>query len=129
MDDDGFLHLVGRQSDIIKSGGHRIGPREIEEVIERLPGVGECGVVGVPDEILGETIAAVVAPVPGMAIDGKTVQRHAHEFLPRHKVPSIVRFVPALPRTRRGKISRAELRSLACGHGPPCSPEDDVPAE
>jgi acyl-CoA synthetase (AMP-forming)/AMP-acid ligase II len=113
VDDDGFLHLVARQNDIIKSGGYRIGPREIEEVIERLPGIAECGVVGVPDELLGEAIAAIVVPVHGMTIDVETVQRYTFEFLPRHKVPTIVRFVPALPRTKTGKLCRADLHTLA----------------
>jgi long-chain acyl-CoA synthetase len=113
LDDDGYLHLVARQSDIIKSGGHRIGPREIEEVIERLPGVAECGVVGVPDELLGEAVAALVVLAEGETLDAETVERHVFRSLPRHKVPSIVRFVPALPRTRTGKVCRADLRALA----------------
>jgi long-chain acyl-CoA synthetase len=129
MDGDGFLYLVGRQSDIIKSGGHRIGPREIEEVIERLPGVAECGVVGVPDELLGEAVAAVVAPVPGAALDAETVKKHAFAFLPRHKVPSFVLFVPALPRTGTGKLGRADLRSLACALAADRLPEQGLPSE
>jgi acyl-CoA synthetase (AMP-forming)/AMP-acid ligase II len=112
-DEDGYLFLVGRQSDMIKSGGHRIGPREIEEVIERLPAVAECGVVGVPDELLGEAIAALVVPKKGETLDAEAVQGQAHEFLPRQKVPSIVRFVPSLPRTATGKVCRADLRVLA----------------
>jgi acyl-coenzyme A synthetase/AMP-(fatty) acid ligase len=98
---------------MIKSGGHRIGPREIEEVIERLPAVAECGVVGVPDELLGEAIAALVVPKKGETLDAEAVQGQAHEFLPRQKVPSIVRFVPSLPRTATGKVCRADLRVLA----------------
>jgi acyl-CoA synthetase (AMP-forming)/AMP-acid ligase II len=112
MDADGFLYLVGRQSEMIKSGGHRIGPAEIEEVIERLPEVAECAVVGVPDELLGESIAALVVLRPGASIGQDAVQRHVLEYLPRHMLPGVVCFVGALPRTPSGKIRRADALSL-----------------
>lgn len=112
-DADGYLHLVARQSEIIKSGGHRIGPREVEQTIERLPGVAECAVVGVPDDLLGEAIAALVVCEPGAALDEDGIRRHAIELLPRHKVPARVCLVPALPRTPAGKLRRADLGALA----------------
>jgi acyl-CoA synthetase (AMP-forming)/AMP-acid ligase II len=113
FDEDGFLFLVGRQSELIKSGAHRIGPREIEETIERLPEVAECAVVGVPDELLGEAILAVIVLAPGATLSAEAVQRHVVEHLPRYKMPSEVRFVSELPRTATGKVQRRALAALA----------------
>ena len=81
LDDEGFLFLVGRRSDIIKTGAHRVHPGEIEEVIAGLTGVSEVAVAGIDDELLGQTIAAWVVPEPGRddqhRVNQGTVSGHA----------------------------------------------------
>ena len=112
LDDDGYLFLVGRDTEMIKSGGHRIGPQEIEEVVAEVPGVAECAVAGVPDELLGQAIVAFVVREPGepgTALTDRAIKKACFERLPRFKMPAEVRFVDALPRSDRGKILRSEL--------------------
>src|SRR4029077_15368230 len=69
MDGEGYLFVVGCQGELIKSGAHRIAPREIEQGIERVWGVRECGVVRVPDALLGQVIVAFVVPDAGTHVD------------------------------------------------------------
>jgi acyl-CoA synthetase (AMP-forming)/AMP-acid ligase II len=109
MDDDGYLFIVGRESELIKSGAHRIAPREIEQVIERVAGVRECAVAGIPDALLGQTIAAFVVPEVGLHVDRQSVLRACLEALPRFKLPEHVLELTALPRTPSGKLRRGEL--------------------
>jgi acyl-CoA synthetase (AMP-forming)/AMP-acid ligase II len=110
MDDEGFLYIVSRKTDMIKSGAHRIGPQEIEDVVERLPEVAQCAAVGVPDELLGEAIVAFVVPATGAQLQPKAVLRFCHQHLPRFKMPGHVRVVSHLPRTPTGKLRRSELK-------------------
>jgi acyl-CoA synthetase (AMP-forming)/AMP-acid ligase II len=118
MDDDGYVFIVGRESDMIKSGAHRIGPKEIEDVVEKLPEVAQCAVVGVPDELLGEAIVAFCVPVEGATITPMAVLRICHEHLPRFKMPGQVRVVDVLPKTDTGKLRRNELKEwYAAGRG------------
>lgn len=111
MDDEGYLYISGRGSEMICSGGHRIGPQEIENVIATLSGVDACAVVGVADERLGERVVAVVVPENGARPDPRAIQRACLLALPRHKVPSEVRLAAALPHSERGKLLRAEVRA------------------
>lgn len=110
MDEEGFLFIVGRETDMIKSGAHRIGPKEIEDVVERLAEVSQCAVVGVDDEVLGEAIAAFVVPATDAELNPRMVQRICLEHLPRFKIPGHVRVVDTLPRTPSGKLQRKELK-------------------
>lgn len=109
MDDDGYLYIQGRRSDMIKSGAHRINPMDIEEAIAELEGVAEVAVVGVEDEILGQVIKAVVVPRPGETLEAMQVRAHCRERLASYKIPKYVEFAKALPRTASGKIKRFEL--------------------
>ena len=111
----GYIFIVGRRSEIIKSGGHRIGPQEIEEVVAAIPGVTECAVVGVPDALLGQSIAVFVVRSHGAELDEAGVKRGCFQELPRFKVPSHVRFVPSLPRSDRGKLLRSALGAAFVG--------------
>jgi len=113
MDAEGFIFLVGRESDMIKSGGHRIGPLEIEEVVAELPGVHEVAAVGIPDELLGEAIALFVVPQQGTTLDEKQLLRACGRELPRYKLPRVIRIVDALPKTATGKLDRKSLRTAA----------------
>lgn len=118
MDDEGFLFISGRSSEMIKSGGHRIAPQEIESAIQSVPGVRDCAVVGVPDPLLGQTIAAFIVPDPGAEIDRAAVLRACAAELPRFKLPEHVLLVPDLPRTDSSKIRRGALLDWFNEHAP-----------
>jgi len=119
IDEDGYIFIVGRKSDIIKSGAYRINPKELEEVILKLPGVSEVAVVGVPDEIQGEAIVAFVVHSANEAeTTAPAIFEHCRRHLPRYKMIREVRFVDNLPKTASGKIRKNELRNV----------DDSVPA-
>lgn len=106
LDDEGYVYLRGRSSEMIKSGAHRIAPAEIEEVIRQVDGVIDVAVVGVDDPLLGQAIEAfVVADEPGDACRRALLQR-CRETLPRFKLPGSVEFLDALPRTASGKVQK-----------------------
>lgn len=106
IDDEGYLFIDGRSSEMIKSGGNRISPKAIEEVIQELDGVGEVAVIGVPDEMLGEVIKAFVVAKETGVLDKKTVQHHCKSRLALYKIPKFIDFIEALPKTASGKIQR-----------------------
>lgn len=109
LDDEGFLFLAGRRSEMIKTGAHRVSPQDVEEVIEEMPGVAAVAVVPQPDELLGETIRAVVVPAEGAALTDLRVKAWCRERLAPHKIPKTVDFVAELPRTASGKVRRHQL--------------------
>ncbi|MHC4944405.1 MAG: class I adenylate-forming enzyme family protein [Planctomycetota bacterium] len=109
-DEDGYLYIVSRKSDMIKSGAHRISPKEIEEVIMEEGRVHEVAVVGEPDSIMGETITALVVPKPGQELTDREIARICAKNLPPYKVPKKIEFRENLPKTASGKIIRHELR-------------------
>jgi len=109
MDEEGFIFIQGRESEMIKSGAHRIGPSEIESVVGRVPGVRTCAVVGVPDALLGQAIAAFIVPDGSVAIDKQAVLRACLADLPRFKLPEHVFVLPELPQTHNGKVQRKAL--------------------
>ena len=105
-DEDGFIFIDGRASEMIKSGAHRISPQEIEEVITEIDGVAEVGVCGVPDDLLGQVIKGVIVPAIGVDLDPATIRRYCMENLARYKVPKQVVLATSLPKTASGKIQR-----------------------
>jgi acetyl-CoA synthetase/medium-chain acyl-CoA synthetase len=112
-DREGYHWFVGRVDDVIKSSGYRIGPGEIEEVLEKHPAVLEAAVVGVSDEMRGQTVKAFVVLRPGHEGNDHLrheVQEHCKRSTAPYKHPRIVEFMDALPRTISGKVRRAELR-------------------
>lgn len=110
LDADGYLFLVGRSSDMIKTGAHRVSPLEVEAVLQQLGGVAECAVVGVADEILGEAIAAHVVVQEGVALDARDVLAHCRTHLSAHMIPKTVHFATTLPKTASGKVQRYRLQ-------------------
>ncbi len=117
VDAEGFIFIVDRARDFIKSMGIRVSPTEIEEVIAALPEVVEVAVIGVPDEIWGEAIKAVVVPVREGELSGRSIVRHCHDHLPNHMIPTTVELTNHLPKNAAGKVLKAQLRDAAsdCG--------------
>jgi malonyl-CoA/methylmalonyl-CoA synthetase len=106
IDEDGYVHIIGRGKDLIISGGLNIYPKEIEEAIDALPGVEESAVIGVPHPDFGE---AVVAVVVGTAT-AEAIKNGVSAILARFKQPKHVDKVPLLPRNAMGKVQKAILR-------------------
>ena len=115
MDAEGFLYFVGRKDDIIKSRGEKVSPKEVENVLYALPGIREAAVVGVPDEILGRALKAILVVEEGAAIAPRDVVAHCAARLEEFMVPRLVEFRDALPKTNTGKIRRAALQAEAEG--------------
>lgn len=109
-DEEGFLYLVDRKKDMYISGGVNVYPREIEELLFRLPGVKEAAVVGVPDDYWGEVGRAFVVLQPGAGITEESLLAACKESLAGYKVPRHVAFVDVLPRNAAGKILKTDLR-------------------
>ncbi|MFN8020779.1 MAG: AMP-binding protein [Acidimicrobiales bacterium] len=119
FDTEGYLHLVGRSKDLIITGGLNVYPKEIEDVVDALPGVLESAVIGVPDADFGEAVVAVVVARSGSTVDPSAVRLAAREHLAPFKVPKRVHVVDALPRNAMGKIEKAALRrQFAAPDGP-----------
>ncbi|MEO2035163.1 MAG: class I adenylate-forming enzyme family protein, partial [Planctomycetaceae bacterium] len=108
VDDDGYIFIVGRRSDMIKSGAYRISPHEIEDIILRRPDVAEVAVVGRPDDVWGEIPVAFV--VAAGEADPEAILAACRRALPRYKQPRSIRIVDSLPRTSSGKVRRSLLR-------------------
>ena len=109
---DGSLRIVGRRAtDLIKSGGFKIGAGEIEGALLEHPGVSEAAVTGEPDADLGERIVAWIVKAEGEAPSGDDLAAHVASLLTPHKRPRVVRFVDELPRNAMGKVQKARLRS------------------
>jgi acyl-CoA synthetase (AMP-forming)/AMP-acid ligase II len=110
LDEEGYLFLTDRIKDMIVSGGENVYPIEVEEVLAQHPGVSEVAVIGTPHERWGETVAAVIVPRDGEALDADGLVAFARERLAGYKVPRVVEFVGELPRTPSGKVLKRELR-------------------
>jgi acyl-CoA synthetase (AMP-forming)/AMP-acid ligase II len=109
-DDEGFLSIVGRVRDVIRTGGETVAPLEVEAALADHPGVRDVAVVGVPDPAWGEIVCAVVVARPGAHLDLAEVQRHCEGRLARFKVPRRLAMVDALPRTAAtGQVQRTLL--------------------
>ena len=110
LDEDGYLFIVDRKKDLIKTSGFQVWPREIEEVISAHPAVLEVGVVGMPDKMKGETVKAWIVLRPNMKLDAAELKAWCRERLAPYKVPSDFEFVSDLPKSQVGKVLRRVLR-------------------
>lgn len=113
MDDEGYLYFVARKGDMIKSRGARISPKEIEHCLCSMEGVAEAAVVGVPHEILGESIVAYVRPHDGTRLNAKEITAHCKAHLEDFMIPHEIRLVDFFPKTASGKIDKIALRESA----------------
>lgn len=109
LDEEGYVRIVGRRSELIIRGGHKIYPRELEDFLRTHPAVDDVCVVGVPNDILGELSVACVVPVEGAIITPDELRAFSREALADYKVPDLVRFFDAFPLTGSGKVKRREL--------------------
>ena len=107
----GEVRIVGRRAtDLIKTGGYKVGAGEVEAALLEHPSVREAAVVGVPDDDLGERIVAFVVPSPGARPATEELADHVARLLAPHKRPRAVRLVESLPRNAMGKVLKKELR-------------------
>jgi acetyl-CoA synthetase len=117
-DAEGYFWFVGRGDDVIKSAGHLIGPFEVESALMEHPAVAEAGVIGKPDETVGEVVKAFVSLKTGFE-PGESLRMellgHARKRLGAAVAPKEIAFLPSLPRTRSGKIMRRLLKARELG--------------
>ena len=109
IDDDGFLWVTGRKSEVIVTGGENVMPAEVEAVLLRHPTVADVAVVGRPDPEWQEAVIAIVVPADGQSPDEGELRTYSTSLLAPYKVPKRFEFVDSLPRTAAGKLKRAEL--------------------
>jgi acyl-CoA synthetase (AMP-forming)/AMP-acid ligase II len=112
FDEEGYLFVVGRKKDMVKSGGISIYPLEIESVLYSHPDVLEAAVVGVPDPQWGEAVKAVIVPKPGATIAVEDIIRFSRERLASYKIPKSVDLVSSLPHTEVGKVNKVKVREM-----------------
>ena len=113
LDEDGYLFIVDRKKDLIKTTGLQVWPREVEEVLATHPAVAEVGVAGVPDAGRGEAVGAWVVLRPGMTVTKTELRAFCRTRMATYKVPRHVEFRTALPKTLVGKVLRRALRDEA----------------
>ncbi|MDE4174210.1 malonyl-CoA synthase [Phaeobacter sp. PT47_59] len=110
IDRDGYVQIVGRNKDLIISGGYNIYPKEIELVLDEQPGVLESAVIGVPHPDFGETVLGVIVPEPGAAPDPDAIMDRVRDVLARFKHPRKLVVLDELPRNTMGKVQKNILR-------------------
>jgi len=109
MDSEGYFSIVDRKKDMIIRGGLNVYPREVEEVLYEHPAVAEAAVIGVPDEMLGEEVAAVVTLKPGASAAPEELREHVKSQLAAYKYPRHVWIVAELPHGDTGKILKRAI--------------------
>jgi carnitine-CoA ligase len=114
-DERGYLFFFDRKKDMIKRAAENVSAMEVEDALTAHPLVLEAAVVGVPDPIRDEAVAAVIIPVSPGAITEEEVIEHCRGRLSRFKVPTVVRFVDELPKTSVGKVRKDEVRKALAG--------------
>jgi malonyl-CoA/methylmalonyl-CoA synthetase len=110
-DGQGYLSIVGRAKDMVISGGFNVYPKEVELLLDEMPGVRESAVFGVPHADFGEAVVAAIVLAPGASLTEQAVIDHVKSKLANFKVPKRVVFLPELPRNAMGKVLKADLRA------------------
>jgi len=110
IDEDGYIYIVDRKSDMIISGGFNIYPKEVEEVILAHPAVSEVAVIPVPDDTWGEAVKAMVVLKPGARATEEEIIQFCKENLASYKKPRSVAFINEIPKTAYNKVDRKALR-------------------
>jgi acyl-CoA ligase (AMP-forming) (exosortase A-associated) len=112
-DEEGFLYFVGRRDTMIKSSGFRISPTEVEEVLFKSGQVKAAAVIGIPDEVLGQSIRAFVVAADGHTLDVEELRTFCAANMPRHMIPKSVEILDEMPKTSSGKVDYPALRRSA----------------
>jgi fatty-acyl-CoA synthase len=110
VDEEGYITVVDRKKDMIKSGGENVASREVEETIYRHPAVSEVAVIGLADPYWIEAVTAVVVVKAGQSLDEAALIAHCRQHMAHFKVPKRVVFTDALPKNPSGKLLKRELR-------------------
>ena len=113
FDTDGYLYIVDRKKDMVLSGGFNIYTKEVEQALMEHPDVAEAAVVGVPDDIFGEAVAAFVELHPGKSLRAEALQEYSRTRIASYKKPKHIFFVETLPRSGVGKVLKGDLRERA----------------
>jgi fatty-acyl-CoA synthase len=116
VDAEGYITVVDRKKDMIKTGGENVSSREVEEAIYQLPQISEVAVIGLPDPRWIEAVTAVVVVKAGLAIDEAAIVGHCREKLAHFKVPKRVIVADSLPKNPSGKLLKRELRARYGAH-------------
>jgi acyl-CoA synthetase (AMP-forming)/AMP-acid ligase II len=115
FDEEGYLHVVGRKKDMVKSGGISIYPLEIEDVLYHHPDVLEAAVIGLPDPKWGEVVKAVVVLRAGSGVQAEELVQFCKDRLASYKVPKSIDIVLSLPHTHLGKVNKERLKDMLRG--------------
>ena len=124
LDEDGYVFIVDRKKDMIKTSGFQVWPREIEEVLATHPAVAEVGVAGVADPVKGEVVHAWIVLRAGQTATEQDLRAYCRERLAPYKVPARVEFRADLPKTLVGKVLRRALRDSATQPTSPTGPPE-----
>ena len=112
IDEDGYVTIVDHKKDVINASGFNVYPKEIDELLITHPKILEVCTIGVPDAYRGETVKVFVVTKPGQTLTAEEVIDFCKEKLAGYKVPKLVEFIAALPKSVVGKILRRELRDM-----------------
>jgi fatty-acyl-CoA synthase len=112
IDAEGYLHIVGRLSDVIIRGGYNVHPRELEDLLRSHPAVTDAVVLGVPNDVLGELVCACVVPVEGALITAEELRSYCRGSVTKYKVPDIIRLMDDFPEASNQRARRVELARM-----------------
>jgi len=112
VDDQGYVYVLGRTGDLIVADGEKVYPAEVEQALSELDEVAQAAVVGLPDDALGQSVAAAVILMPGATVDEAALRAHCAARLAQHKVPALIRILRELPHNASGKVVRRELAPI-----------------
>ena len=115
QDAQGYLYIVDRKKDMVVTGGYNVYSKEVEQALAGHPDIADAAVIGVPDALYGEAVAAFVEPRPGARLDAQAVIEHCRALLAGYKKPRHVVLVESLPRNSLGKVLKSELRKRGVG--------------
>lgn len=110
IDEEGYITLVDRKKDMIISGGENVYSTEVEQVLYKHPDILEAAVIGIPHEVWGETVAAIVVPKENKAIDQESIMQFCRQELAGYKIPRVIYEMEQLPRNASGKVLKYKLR-------------------